>query len=90
MPDVRNVADLIYEHKTRHPKSHFFNPETLKFFGERRSEMRLLRRTKTVKSAGGKTHECYVISALQRPGAPLKPRRVHHYFDVETFEDVTA
>lgn len=85
---IKTVSDLVGEYERTHPNGHFFDPETLKFFGERRSEMRLLKGTVHVTSICGEEHECYVLSSVQRPPAPLKKHRKYHYFDVETFEDV--
>ena len=73
-------------HKNNHPTSHFFDDDTLKFFGERKSEMRVLQKTEIVKGYSG-THECYVLSSKQHKH-PSGPRRVYHYFDVKTFEVV--
>lgn len=84
----RDAAHLVRLYKQKRPDGHFFDPETLKCFGERLSEMRLLKGTVKVTSAGGYEHECYVLSCVQRPGPPLKKRRKYHYFDVETLEDV--
>lgn len=78
---------LRTNHLTHHPTSHFFDRETLSFFGERLSEMRVLHGTVDVKSAGGFPHTCYILSSRQH-NAPGGPRRVYHYFDVETFEHV--
>lgn len=88
--DIHSVSDLVGAYQRAHPDGHFFDPKTLKFFGERRSEMRLLRRTTVVTSAAGVQHECHVLSSVQRPGPPLAPRRVYHYFDVETLEPVNT
>ena len=84
----KNIYQLISRYYETHPNGHFFDPETLKFFGERRSEMRLLKEKAVIKDACGKSHTCYVVSAVQRPGPPLQPRRKYHYFDVETLEDI--
>lgn len=88
MNDIRTVGDLIDAYYKHHPDGHFFDRQTLKFFGERRSEMRLLKKTVQVTSAGGYAHECYVLSSVQRPGPPLKRRRTYHYFDIHTFDDI--
>lgn len=84
----KTIDHLISRYYDRHPDGHFFDRDTLKFFGERRSEMRLLKGTVEITDACGEKHTCYVISSRQRPGPPLKPRRKYHYFDVETLEDV--
>lgn len=52
--------------------------------------MRLLKSRARITSAAGIEHKCYVVSAVQRPGAPLKKRRVYHYFDMTTLEDVST
>lgn len=92
MPDEkpRDAHHLARMYREKRPDGHFFDPETLKFFGERMSEMRLLKNTSHITSAGGYEHECYVLSSVQRPGPPLRRRRVYHYFDVETLEDVVV
>lgn len=84
---IRDANDLIGAYYRTHPNGHYFDHDTLKFFGERRSEMRLLKQRETVTDWAGETHECYVVSSLQRKH-PCGPRRKYHYFDVQTFEDV--
>lgn len=79
------VKQLIYNYQKYNPDGHCFDHYTLKFFGERRSEMRVLANTAQVKDWSGNLHECYVLSALQR-NHPLGPKRAYHYFDKNTFE----
>ena len=81
------VYGLIAEHRRRFPSSHFFDSETLRFFGERISEMRVLRGVVTVKDISGHDRRAYVLSSRQRK-APGGPRRKYHYFDAETFDDI--
>lgn len=88
MSEIKTVSDLIRAHKDKHPNSHYFDRDTLKFFGERLSEMRLLKKHATIQDAVDIEHDCYVISSIQHPGRPLKPRRTYHYFDVNTLEDI--
>ena len=83
-----NVYKLIEKHKQNFPHSHFFDRETLKFFGERISEMRVLKDTVIVKGYDNEEHECYVLSSLQRK-YPFGKRRAYHYFDVKNFEQIT-
>lgn len=78
------LNELIYEYKKRWPDHHFFDPDTLKWFGERRSEMYLWKDTVTHTDYSGEKRECYVLSSLQRK-APGGPKRVYHYFDTTTF-----
>ena len=66
---------------------YYFSHDTLKFFGERLSEMYLLKNTVMIKDCLGLKHECYVLSSLQRNN-PSGAKRVYNYFDVETLERV--
>lgn len=85
----------IYELKNRYleknPGSHFFDPDTLKFFGEALSRMRVLKKTVTVTDISGEVHECYVVSATRTKNwnGPCKPYVYYHYFDVNTLRDVS-
>ncbi len=88
MAVISTMTQLEEAYKRTHPNGHFFDPKTLKFFGERRSDMRLLKGTVKIKDVCGDEHECYVVSVMQRPPAPLRKRRKYHYFDAATFEDV--
>lgn len=81
------VYQLIRRYSESHPTGHFFDRETLKFFGERISEMRVLKGTVEVNDVCGKSHECYILSSLQR-NHPFKPTRVYHYFDSTTFDHI--
>lgn len=76
------VWKLKEEYQRRHPDGHFFDHDTLKFFGERESEMRVLKNKANVNG-----RECYILSSLQRKN-PLGPRRAYHYFDMETFDNI--
>ena len=69
------------------PSGHFFDHDTLKFFGERKSEMRVLKGTVKVQDVSGEEHECWVLSSLQRKH-PCGPKRKYHYFDIETVDQV--
>lgn len=83
----KDAPALIRMHQEAHPKSHFFDPGTLRFFGETISSMRLLKTLATVKTWSGGRVECYVLSARQRrPDG--KTVRVYHYFDTNTLADV--
>lgn len=87
MGEITSVYGLVNAYYAKHPHGHYFDHDTLKFFGERMSEMRLLKNKETVTDVSGDKHECYVLSSLQRKH-PLGPRRKYTYFDVETLEDV--
>lgn len=72
-------------------ETHFFDADTLKFFGERLSEMRLLKGTVKVTDICGEAHECYCVSATRRKNAfgSCKPYKFYHYFDVNTYQHIT-
>ena len=78
---------FVRMYKDKNPSGHFFDRDTLKFFGERMSEMRVLEGVRTVKDWRGNEHKAYCLSTRQRP--PFgQPFRKHFYFDVETMEDI--
>lgn len=81
----------VYELKSRylekHPNGHFFDPETLKFFGETLSSMRVLRGFVQKKDSMGEMHTCVCLSKLSKDFMGKK-RRNYAYFDVDTFEHV--
>ena len=82
-----DVYELILKHEQNFPHSHFFDRETLKFFGERISEMRMFKDPVIVKGYDNEKHKCYVLSTLQRKH-PFGKRRAYHYFDVNNFERI--
>lgn len=87
MVKVHDIYGLKYEHEKRNPGSHFFDADTLKFFGERLSSMRLLQKLSKVRDFSDVEHECYCISSPQK--TPLGNRMTHYfYFDTETMEEV--
>ena len=86
--EIKTAYQLRNAYYQKHPNGHFFDRDTLKFFGERMSDMRVLKKTVKYEDACGERHTCYELSSLQRKH-PGGPRRVYHYFDVETLEDVS-
>ena len=82
-----SVSRFISEFKRHNPDDHYFDRETLKFFGEYISEMRILKETVTIEDCRGIVHECYVLSKIQHE-APAGPTKVRDYFDIKTFERV--
>jgi len=84
---MNSIGDFIYEYKKRNPNGHYFDSETLKFFGERVSEMRLIKGTFQEVDICGNPHTCHAVSILQRKH-PYGARRVWKYFDTETLHDV--
>lgn len=69
---------------------HFFDPDTLKFFGERESEMKVLKDIVIITDIMGEKHDCYCLSVVRHKNAfgPCKPYRFYHYFDTTTFQHV--
>lgn len=87
MSKVYDVYSLKNAHEAAHPTSHFFDHDTLKFFGEHLSSMRLLKRRSTITDCMGEKHECYCLSSPQK--TPFGNRRTRwFYFDVDTLEEV--
>mgnify|MGYP003310074166 CR=1 FL=1 len=84
-----NAYELRAAYRSRHPDWHYFDDDTLKIFGERMSEMRVLKNIVTVKDVYGNEHRAYVLSSLQR-NCPSGPQRHYTYFDVDTIEDFIA
>lgn len=81
------VYTLKDRHENAFPRSHFFDPDTLKFFGEALSRMNVLKQTAQVTTYSGDTHECYVLSKFGRDFMG-RNRRSYAYFDVNTYEEV--
>ena len=88
MEKIYSVYGLKEAYEAKYPNRHFFDKETLKFFGERMSEMRISKGTKVITDIDGNKIECYELSSLQR-NHPLGARRVYHYFDVNTLRAIT-
>ena len=81
-----SVDKLIEEYYKRNPDGHFFDRETLQFFGEKKSDMWILKKPVTVDYWGEK-HRCYVLSTFQSKAPPGNQRK-YFYFDCETFKEV--
>jgi hypothetical protein len=78
---------FIQDYYSKNPEGHYFDHDTLKFFGERTSEMRVLKNTTVIKNYKGEKQECYILSSLQR-NHPSGPTRKYTYFDIETLDHV--
>ena len=80
----------VYElmDKTRKTEPHYFDHDTLKWFGERISEMRILNGTTSITDVCGTVYpKCITLSKLSRKH-PGGARRTYAYFDTETWEQV--
>lgn len=80
--DVYKLRSEYYKHN---PDGHFFDYETLKFFGESLSNMNVLKNTAIITDCMGEKHTCYILSKYSR-NYPGGGRRTYAHFDVETFE----
>lgn len=88
--NVRSVAALIAAYEKAKPEGYYFSPDTLNFWGEKVSEMRLAKDLYEVIDKWDKTiHWCYRLTTYQRDPFANKKRLHVVYFDVETFEDFT-
>lgn len=88
MDDKMSIDKLIGEYYKHNPDGHYFDDETLKFFGESRSTMKVLKQTEKVTDFLGEVHTCYVLSKLSKK-YPGGPKRTYAYFDIETFDVIT-
>lgn len=83
------MAMEVYELRDRYlesnPDGHFFDKETLKFFGERWSDMKVSKDLVDIKDYRGNVHTCYELVSKQR-NAPGGTRTAYHYFDKDTFD----
>ena len=85
------IYELRREHEKHNDGSYFFSDETLKFFGESLSKMRVLKKTTRITDILGIEHNCYVVSSTRSKNAfgRCKPYVKYLYFDSTTFEDIT-
>ena len=83
------VSTLRHNYYKNNPDGQYFDYDTLKFFGERESEMRVLKDIVKVRDISGDLHDAYCLSSLQRK-APGGPRRHYAYFDCETCSPIVT
>jgi len=82
------VYMLKEKHLQNHPNSHYFDYDTLKFFGERMSEMRVLKDLCKVKDVSGEEHNAYCLSSIQHKAPNGTSKRKYAYFDSITFDHI--
>jgi hypothetical protein len=75
------------QEKTRKTEPHYFDRDTLKFFGESISSMNVLKNHYTITDYQGVKHDCVCLSKLQRK-YPGGARRSYDYFDTTTWERI--
>ena len=83
----KNMDQLITEYKRLRPQEHYFDRDTLAFFGESIDTMKSLG-VETIRDRLGNKVEVYVINRWQE-GHPLGSRYSKAYFDTETLEDLS-
>ena len=64
---------------------YYFNRDTLAYWGERTSEMKILKRKETIKDYKGVEHTCFVLSKISH-NLNFGNGRTYEYFDVNTLE----
>lgn len=79
------LNQLIEEYKKRN--NHYFDKETLKHWGERLSDMRILENTVVKTDFQGNIHECIVLSKISKDYQGNKYRN-YDYFDVVTLNRI--
>lgn len=85
---VYDAESLIRHYKRLHPESHYFDSETLKFFGERISEMYLYSDTENVTDWDGNKVDAYCLKIRQRK-APVGVSQIKYaYFSVDDLSEV--
>lgn len=85
------ARQLIKLYKEHQPNGHFFDKDTLAFFGEKISEMKVDKNQVVIKDSLGQDHTCYVLKAVQHnyPDPNYIATGIH-YFDSESFDDISA
>lgn len=79
------LNQLIEEYKRRN--NHYFDKETLKHWGERLSDMRILENTVVKTDFQGNIHECIVLSKISKDFYGKKCRN-YDYFDIDTLNRI--
>lgn len=79
------LNQLIKEYEKRN--NCYFKKETLKFWGERLSDMYILKDTVIKKDMQGQEHECLVLSKISKDFFG-KPYRNYDYFDIDTLNRI--
>lgn len=68
------------------PCSEFFT--SLRWFGIRESESRVLCYTIDIKGTDGHTHTCYILSERQRNAPKGVSQRHYTFWDISTFKEI--
>ena len=81
------IYNLIEGYKRNNPKGHYFDSDTLKFFGESISNMQVLKKIVKIKDYNNEVHDCYVLSKISKDFNGQKFRN-YAYFDINTFKQI--
>ena len=87
MKIYKNIHSFIRDYDVKQPNGHYFDPDILKFFGEKLSDLRIHKTAEVREDDQGTKHVCYVVSRVHR-AHPNGPRRSLGYFDRETLEEI--
>ena len=87
MKIYNNIHRFIKDYYAKNLDGHYFDQDTLEFFGERLSDMRINKKIEVREDDRGQKHKCYVVSRVQRK-RPNGPKRSIAYFDVVTLEEI--
>lgn len=58
----KNFYKFLEDFKKENPESYFFSKDTLHFFGESLTDMKILPNIQNIKSSSGEAVECFVLS----------------------------
>lgn len=88
---VKTVYSLISAYQKAKPEGFYFDSDTLDFWGEKVSEMRLGKELyQVIDDYDDSAHWCYRLTTYQRDPFTNGKRLHVVYFDVDTFEDFTV
>lgn len=81
---IKTASDLKYWIKDQHPDNHFFDRDTMKFFGDSMANFGL----RKVKVKNPETKELVACYELYRKRAVKHGLQSSHYFDARTLKTV--
>jgi hypothetical protein len=82
---IKTASDLKYQYQLNNPDGHFFDRETMRFFGDTMRNYGVRSKPVKVSRSDGEIVECYV---LYRRHAVKHGLQSDRYFDVNTFKDI--
>ena len=86
-----DACTIYREYRERHPEGHYFDADTLNFFGESLARMRVEPKpVKVYDEWDRKYHNCWVLVAYQSKAPVGVSKWKKTYFDTETFDIVNV